>query len=140
MRLTSVHGFFSFFLVLAFLAITPGNLMACGKSDRCCMKTRGESKPACCQAKKGNHAPSEQKGNCGGDCSHCACPSSCNFSMLPFHVWVYPPLQIAESSAKTPWYFLNKIPKDVCRTIWLPPKIGTVKPCDSPSSVYAIFS
>jgi hypothetical protein len=140
MRSISVHGFFSFCLVLAFLAITPGNLMACGKSDRCCMKTSGKSKSDCCQAKKSNHAPSEQKGNCGGDCSHCACPSIHTFSMLPPHVWVETSQPIAESSAKTPWYFLNKIPKDVCRTIWLPPKIGTVKPCDSPSSVYSIFS
>lgn len=126
--------FFSFALVIAFVALPSSNAFACGGS--CCKKEQQEvkkdkeikEKSCCCKKKKDNKEEKNDKKGCGGDCGSdgCHCSSStfsfgaatliCQISLQSVATDFYLP--------KTNWYFDEKMPNSVYLSVWLPPKIS----------------
>ncbi len=113
-------------LVSVFFALPIPAAVACGGGSDCCKKEIKTDTKNCCQTDAACSDSPQQQDNCGGDCGKqgCPCPQvAFGLAGLPVEIQTCAAFPAPGIASKSVWYFLNRIPKDVFLSIWLPPKI-----------------
>jgi hypothetical protein len=128
------HRLFSSLLVLLFLALSPGNALACGDSNdekESCCTSQNDSKPAHCSSNSDVCSESHPGQTCPDEdgCGQCHCPGCGSIGggfsggcLLDLPQEIGSLIEHGDSRRQA-FYFADHMPEDVYLPIWQPPQI-----------------